>query len=102
MMTPQFRDIALPLFAVPRGNFYEVCAANDFIRWAFPLFKAGANAVYCSVSLQTVKRIADEGVLGQNRVLSRTKTFGHGGRLKIPPNVDAVIPFLSLSGADYV
>lgn len=62
LMTPQFRDIAPTKFAVPRENFYEVSTADDFIRWAFPLFKAGADAVYCSASLQTVKRLADEGI----------------------------------------
>lgn len=62
MLNPKFRDIAPTLFAVPGENFFEVGTTDDFIRWAFPLYKAGADAIYCSASLQTVRRLADEGI----------------------------------------
>ena len=63
MMTdPRFRDLAPSIFAVPGLNFYDIGNTDDFIRWSFRMLKAGADAVYCSASLQTVKRLADEAV----------------------------------------
>ena len=63
MMTDaRFRDVAPSLFAVPGLNFYDVGTTDDFIRWSFNMLKAGADAVYCSASLRTVKRLAEEGV----------------------------------------
>lgn len=63
MMTdPRFRDVAPRLFAVPGLDYFDVGTTDDFIRWSFKMLKAGADAVYCSASLQTVKRLADEAV----------------------------------------
>jgi 3-methyl-2-oxobutanoate hydroxymethyltransferase len=62
MLDPRFRDAAPGIFAVPGENFYEIGTADDFIRWAFRLYKAGADAVYCSASFDTVKRLADENI----------------------------------------
>jgi len=62
MTDPRFRDVAPSLFAVPGVNFFDVGSTDDFIRWSFGMLKAGADAVYCSASLQTVKRLADEAV----------------------------------------
>ena len=62
MLDPQYRDAAPSLFSLPGDNFYEVGTADDFIHWAFRLYKAGADAVYCSASFATVKRIADEAI----------------------------------------
>lgn len=62
MLKPYFRDIAPTIFAVPGDNFYEIGTADDFVHWAFPLFKASADAVYCSASLATVRRMADEAI----------------------------------------
>ena len=62
MSDARFRDVAPSLFAVPGVNFFDVGSTDDFIRWSFGMLKAGADAVYCSASLQTVKRLADEAV----------------------------------------
>lgn len=62
MLRPDFRDAGPSVFAVPGVNFFEVGTADDFVRWAFPLFKASADAIYCSASLATVKRLADEAI----------------------------------------
>ena len=62
MMRPDFRDAAPSLFAVPGENFYEIGTTDDFLRWAFPLYKAGADAVYCSASLKTIRALADEAI----------------------------------------
>ncbi|OYU18116.1 MAG: 3-methyl-2-oxobutanoate hydroxymethyltransferase [Rhodobacteraceae bacterium PARR1] len=57
-----FRDAAPTAFAVPGDNFYEIGDTADFLKWAFPLYKAGADAFYCSGSLQTVRALADHGM----------------------------------------
>jgi 3-methyl-2-oxobutanoate hydroxymethyltransferase len=62
MLLPHFREIAPTVFAVPGDNFFEIGTADDFVRWAFKLYKASADAVYCSASLATVKRLADEAI----------------------------------------
>jgi 3-methyl-2-oxobutanoate hydroxymethyltransferase len=62
IVLPQFRDIAPSIFAVPGMNFFEGGATDDFIRWAFKMLKASADAIYCSASLQTVERLAKEAV----------------------------------------
>ncbi|MDP4891364.1 3-methyl-2-oxobutanoate hydroxymethyltransferase [Cypionkella sp.] len=58
----QFRDAAPTAFAFPGDNFYEIGDTADFLKWAFPLFKHGADGVYCSGSLQTVRALADHGI----------------------------------------
>jgi 3-methyl-2-oxobutanoate hydroxymethyltransferase len=62
MLNPAFREAAPTLFAVPGSDFFEVGTSEDFIRWAFHLFKASADAVYCSASLTTIRRLTDEGI----------------------------------------
>ena len=62
MCDPEFRDAAPGLFAVPGLNYFDVGTTDDFIRWSFRMVKASADAVYCSASLQTVQRLADEAV----------------------------------------
>jgi 3-methyl-2-oxobutanoate hydroxymethyltransferase len=62
IVEPHFRDVAPTLFAVPGMNYYEGGNTDFFIDWSFKMLKAGADAVYCSASLQTVKRLAEESV----------------------------------------
>jgi 3-methyl-2-oxobutanoate hydroxymethyltransferase len=62
LLNPQYRDAAPTLFSIPGENFYEIGGEDDFLRWAFRLYKASADAVYCSASYATVKRMADEAI----------------------------------------
>ncbi len=55
---PRFRDVAPTAFVFPGENFYEIGDASAFLKWAMPLYKAGADAVYCSGSLGTVRELA--------------------------------------------
>ena len=54
--------IAPTAFAFPGDNFYEIGGTDDFLRWALPLYKAGADGVYCSGSLKTVRELADHAI----------------------------------------
>lgn len=58
----RFRDVAPTAFAFPGDNFYEIGDTADFLKWAFPLYKNGADGVYCSGSLQTVRALADHAI----------------------------------------
>jgi 3-methyl-2-oxobutanoate hydroxymethyltransferase len=57
----QFRSVAPSLFAVPGLPLYSApAAADDYLRWAFRMMEAGADAVYCAASFETVERMAKE------------------------------------------
>ena len=62
VMNPAYREVAPSLFTMPGENFFEIGTGDDFVRWAFKVYKAGADAVYCSASYATVKRMADEAI----------------------------------------
>ena len=62
ILDPRYRDAAPSLFSMPGENFYEIGTADDFVRWAFQMYKASADAVYCSASYATVKAMADENI----------------------------------------
>jgi 3-methyl-2-oxobutanoate hydroxymethyltransferase len=80
MLDPRYRDAAPSLFSMPGDNFYEIGAADDFIRWAFQLYKASADAVYCSASYATVRAMADENipVVGHVGLIPSRKTWTGG------------------------
>ena len=60
---PQFRSVAPSLFAVPGMALYSAPAAtDDYLRWAFKMMEAGADAVYCAASFDTVERMAKESI----------------------------------------
>jgi 3-methyl-2-oxobutanoate hydroxymethyltransferase len=59
---PRYREVAPGLFSMAGQQFYEIGNADDYIRWAFKLYEAGTDAVYCSASYATVKRLADEAI----------------------------------------
>lgn len=59
----QFREVAPTLFAVPGLPLYAAPAAtDDYLRWAFAMMNAGADAVYCAASFDTVERMAKESI----------------------------------------
>ena len=62
ILDPRFRAVAPSAFAFPGDNFYEIGGPDDFLRWAMPLMKHGADGVYCSGSLATVRLLADHAV----------------------------------------
>lgn len=58
----RFREVAPEAFIFPGDNFYEIGSADDFLKWAFPLFKHGADAFYCSGSMGTIRAMTDHGL----------------------------------------
>lgn len=82
ILNPQYRDAAPSLFSMPGENFYEIGTGDDFVRWAFRMYKAGADCVYCSASYATVKRMADEAipVVGHVGLIPSRRTWTGGYR----------------------
>lgn len=76
----RFREAAPTAFAFPGDNFYEIGDTADFLKWAFPLYKHGADGFYCSGSLQTVRAMADHGlpVCGHVGLIPSKRTWTGG------------------------
>lgn len=63
LVEKQFRSIAPSLFAVPGMALYSAPATvDDYMRWAFRMMEAGADAIYCAASFETVERMAAENI----------------------------------------
>ncbi len=80
LLNPQYRDAAPTLFSMPGENFFEIGTADDFIRWSFKMYKASADAVYCSAGYATIKRMADESipVIGHVGLIPSRRTWTGG------------------------
>jgi 3-methyl-2-oxobutanoate hydroxymethyltransferase len=78
----RFREVAPNAFAVPGENYFEIGGTEDFLKWAFPLMKHGADAVYCSGALATVRALADHGiaVCGHVGLIPSKRTWTGGFR----------------------
>lgn len=78
----RFREVAPDAFAIPGENYFEIGGTGDFLRWAMPLMKAGADAVYCSGSLRTVRALAEHGipVCGHVGLIPSKRTWTGGFR----------------------
>lgn len=62
MVDPRFRSVAPTVFAVPGMSLYNGGTTDDYVRFGFKMMSAGADAIYCAASFQTVRRLADEAV----------------------------------------
>lgn len=82
LLNPQYRDAAPSLFTMPGDNFYEFGTSDDFVRFAFNLYKHGADAVYSSAGFATVKRLADDNIpiIGHVGLIPSRKTWTGGFR----------------------
>jgi 3-methyl-2-oxobutanoate hydroxymethyltransferase len=82
IMDSRFREVAPRAFAFPGDNFYEIGGTDDFLRWAMPLIKHGADGVYCSGSLATVRALADHAipVCGHVGLIPSKRTWTGGFR----------------------
>jgi 3-methyl-2-oxobutanoate hydroxymethyltransferase len=63
LVEKQFRSVAPTLFAVPGLALYSAPATtDDYMRWAFRMMEAGADAVYCAAAFDTVERMAKDNI----------------------------------------
>lgn len=62
VMSPAFRDAAPRAFITSGIPYGSVATTDEYLRAAFALLNIGVDAVYCVAGLQTLGRLADEGV----------------------------------------
>lgn len=77
---PEFRQICPRPFVVGGLEPGAYVTETDYLRVAFRLLKAGANAVYCGASLVIVRRLRDEGipVVGHVGLIPSRRTWTGG------------------------
>jgi 3-methyl-2-oxobutanoate hydroxymethyltransferase len=57
---PRYRELAPTVFSMTGTTHLEYGVAEDYLRYAGKMLEAGADALYCSGSLQTVEYLARE------------------------------------------
>lgn len=57
---PRFREVAPSLFAMTGKTHLEAGPRDDYLRFCGTMMQAGADAVYCSGGLGTLRYLADE------------------------------------------
>jgi 3-methyl-2-oxobutanoate hydroxymethyltransferase len=57
-----FRDAAPHAFVFAGLEWGHFVTTEDYLRIAFAMLKASADAVYCAASLETIRRMRDEGI----------------------------------------
>jgi 3-methyl-2-oxobutanoate hydroxymethyltransferase len=62
LLGPAFREAAPTVFAFPGLEYGDLVTADDYLRGAFQVMKAGGDAVYCAAGLSTVRRLREEGI----------------------------------------
>jgi len=77
---PDYRDAAPGLFSMPGEDYFDIGTSEDFIRWSFRMVKHGADAVYCSASIATIRAMADEAVpvIGHVGLIPSRRTWTGG------------------------
>ena len=62
LLVPEFRDAAPTCFVVPGLDEDGWVSAEEYLRAAFAAMRATADAVYCSASLEIIRRLRAEAV----------------------------------------
>lgn len=57
---PKYREVAPTIFSMAGLTHLDAGTAEDYLRWSGDAINRGADAVYCSGSLQTVEYLARE------------------------------------------
>ena len=82
IFNPAFRDAAPDCFAIPGSVNSFFALKEDVMRDAFRFIRAGADAVYCAASLDTIRALADEHVpvCGHSGLIPHHSTWTGGYR----------------------
>ena len=60
VLDPRYREVAPSIFSMTGHTHLESGTKEDYLRWCGDALNRGADAVYCSGSLQTVEYLARE------------------------------------------
>lgn len=82
MIDRGFRDAAPDCFAIPGGEASVYTLKEDCLREAFRMMRAGADAIYCAASLDTIRALRAEGVpvCGHSGLIPSQATWTGGFR----------------------
>lgn len=82
MTDSAFRDAAPSCFAVPGSERSVYSLKDDVLSEAFRMMRAGADAIYCAASLETVRALRAEGVpvCGHSGLIPSQATWTGGFR----------------------
>ena len=92
---PEYRRVAPSLFSMTGVDHRSAGTRDDYLRFAGRMLNAGADAIYCSGSLATVKFLADEfvPVVGHVGLVPSRNTFT-GGFKAVGKTADAAVAML--------
>ena len=62
ILGPQFREACPTVFAMPGKAPGDFITAEDYIRAGWHALTHGGDAIYCAASLQTIRRLREEGI----------------------------------------
>ena len=89
---PRYRTVAPSVFSMTGKTHLEYGARDDYLRFAGEMLQAGADAIYCSGSLQTVEYLAREfiPIVGHVGLVPSRATWTGGFRAVGKSAADAV------------
>ena len=89
---PLYREVAPSVFSMTGKAHVEAGTADDYLRFAGQMLQAGADALYCSASLQTVEYLTREyiPIVGHVGLVPSRATFT-GGFRAVGKTADAAI-----------
>lgn len=93
---PDYRRVAPSLFSMTGVDHRSAGTRDDYLRFAGQMLNAGADALYCSGSLATVKFLADEHIpiVGHVGLVPSRNTFT-GGFKAVGKTADAAAALLA-------
>ena len=93
---PEYRRVAPSLFSMTGVDHRSAGTRDDYLRFAGQMLNAGADALYCSGSLETVKFLTDEfiPVVGHVGLVPSRNTFT-GGFKAVGKTADAAAAMLA-------
>ena len=93
---PNYRDVAPTLFSMTGKTHLEAGTRDDFHRFACTMMLAGADAIYCSGGLGTVRALADEHIPVVGHVgLVPSRATWTGGFRAVAKTADAAMALLA-------
>ncbi len=92
---PEYRQVAPSLFSMTGVDHREAGTRDDYLRFAGKMLMAGADALYCSAGLGTVKFLADEHIPVVGHVgLVPSRCTWTGGFKAVAKTADAAMALL--------
>jgi 3-methyl-2-oxobutanoate hydroxymethyltransferase len=92
VLDPRYREVAPSVFSMTGLTHLEMGTPDDYLRWCGDVLNRGADAVYCSGSLETVEKLSREyfPVVGHVGLVPTRSTWT-GGFKAVAKTADAAL-----------